>query len=77
MLQHRVKKWAKPEWDPDVLSYPVGQYESFIVGLRECEKMGSNIPCNRQGQKIIWDSLKLQNISVPSKRGSASRDMYV
>ena len=51
-LQGRVKKWAKPEWDPDILSHPVGLCESCRVGLQECERVDSNIPPNRQGQKI-------------------------
>ena len=66
-LQGRVKKWAKPEWDPDILSHPVGLCESCRVGLQECERVNSNIPPNRQGQKIKWDSFKLQDISLPSR----------
>ena len=58
-LQERVRKWAKPEWYPSILSYPTGVCCSCRRRLLDCEKMGSRVA------GVKWDAFQLQNISVP------------
>ena len=66
-IAERIKKWAKPEFDPEVLSFPLGLCCSCRRQLSESEKKGATSP----GVKAKWDDFKLQNIHIP--RGQEAR----
>ena len=61
----RIRKWAQPSWNPEVLSHPVGICESCRIGLLACERDQTISPKDRPGLKEKWDRLKLEDISVP------------
>ena len=64
VFEERIKRWAKPDWDPKVFSYPTGLCQSCRARLVECERhKGTDIP-GRPGLKDMWDNFKLQNIHV-------------
>ena len=67
MVANRIKKWVKPEFDPEVQSYPVGLCMTCRRQLSECEKLGVTSPAI----KAKWDAFKLQNIHIP--RGQDAR----
>ena len=51
-MANRVRKWAKPEFDPEVISFPLGLCKTCRVRLAECEKQGAASP----GIKATWDT---------------------
>ena len=40
-FEERIKKWAKPDWDPSVISHPTGICQGCRARLLECEKAGT------------------------------------
>ena len=60
-MADRVRKWAKPEFDPEVISFPLGLCKTCRVRLAEFEKQGAASP----GIKATWDNFMLKNIHVP------------
>ena len=40
MMVQRIRKWAKPEFDPTVLSYPLGLCATCKKDLSNCEVLG-------------------------------------
>ena len=41
MMAERVWKWAKPEFDVSVLSYPLGLCSAWRLNLSKCERLGA------------------------------------
>ena len=64
-IAERIRKWAKPEFDMAVLSYPLGLCSVCRVRLAECEHFGTNNLPNRPDTKEKWDAFQLQNIHIP------------
>ena len=60
-MANRVRKWAKPEFVPEVISFPLGLCKTCRVRLAECEKQVAASP----GIKATWDNFMLKNIHVP------------
>ena len=60
MIAERIRKWAKPEFNQTILSYPVGLCMTCRRQLSECEKLWVVIPAI----KAKWDAFKLQNIQI-------------
>ena len=64
-LEPLIRKWAQPNWDPDVISFPSGICETCRRLLFRCEKAGTTKLPNRQGIKAKWQSFLLLEIKVP------------
>ena len=60
-MANKFHKWAKPEFDPEVISFPLCLCKTCRVRLAECEKQGGN----GTGIKATWDNFMLKNIHVP------------
>ena len=60
-MANRVRKWAKPEFDPEVISFPLCLCKTCRVRLAECEKQGAT----GTGIKATWDNFIMKNIHVP------------
>ena len=67
-IVERIKKWAKPEFDPEVLSYPLGLCRTCRKQLTGCERLGVVSP----GLKAKWDAFKLQDIHIPRGQESST-----
>ena len=61
VMAERVLKWAKPEFDVSVLSYPLGLCSACQLNLSKCERLGAP----NQGAKATWDAFNLQKIYIP------------
>ena len=57
----RIQKWAKPEFNMTVMSYPLGLCSVCRVQLSECERLG--VVKTRVREK--WDQFRLQDIQIP------------
>ena len=66
-IAERIKKWAKPEFDPQVISFQLGLCETCRRQLSNCEKPGA-VSTKIQAK---LDDFKLQNIHIP--RGQEAR----
>ena len=66
-----IVEHAKPEYTPDVASFPLGVCMRCTVNLNRCEK---KVDGKKQGPnkaiKAIWDGFKLQNIYIPRGQDS-------
>ena len=69
VLGSLIKKWAQPNWNPEVVSYPSGICETCRKQLINCEKRPS---LEGSGSRERWQAFKLENISVT--RGQLSQD---
>ena len=61
VMAERVLKWAKPEFDVSVLSYPLGLCSACWLNLSKCERLGAP----NHGAKATWDDFNLQQIYIP------------
>ena len=64
-IGEKIRKWAQPNWSPDVVSFPAGICEQCRVHLTYSEKNNSSDLPGRPGTKERWASFKLENITVP------------
>ena len=71
MIAKRIVEHAKPEFTPEVASFPLGVCQRCILNLNCCEK---KIDGKKQGPnkgiKAIWDGFKLQDIYIPRGQDS-------
>ena len=61
----QVKAWAKPDFDQNVLSHPLGLCSQCRVRVSECA--AKKAPPTRPGIKAKWAEFKLQNIFIPAR----------
>ena len=66
----QVIKWAKPEFDPSVLSHPLGLCSQCRVRVSECA--ARKAPPTRPGIKAKWAEFQLQNIHIPRAQQAQS-----
>ena len=64
-LGSKIRKWAQPEWNCDVVSHPNGICETCRRLLTFCEKEGSIELVERPGATQRWKNFQLSNITVP------------
>ena len=66
-----IVEHAKPEYTPEVASFPLGVCQRCIINLNHCEK---KVDGKKQGPnkfiKAIWDGFKLQDIYIPRGQDS-------
>ena len=63
-LGERIRKWAQPTWNADVVSHPVGICDTCRSRLLDCEREQTVNLKGRPGTQLRWSSFKLEDISV-------------
>ena len=70
-IAEEIREHAKPEFTPDVASYPLGVCQRCRLNLIRCEKKVDGKKTGpSKGIKEIWDSFKLQKIYIPRNQDS-------
>ena len=70
-IAKEIREHAKPEYTPEVASFPLGICQRCRFNLIECEKKREGIKQGpSKGIKAIWDSFKLQKIHIPRNQDS-------
>ena len=70
-IAKEIREHAKPEFNPDVASFPLGICQRCRFNLIQCEKkVGGKKKGPTAGIKAIWDSFNLQNIHIPRNQDS-------
>ena len=65
MLGSRIRKWAQPVWNPNVVSHPNRICETCRWLLTFCEMEESSELVERPGATQRWRNFHLSNITVP------------
>ena len=68
VMVERIRRWAKPEFNPVVLSFPLGLCATCRKDLSTCEALGSV----KESVKQKWASFKLQNICIPRGQSAST-----
>ena len=63
-LGERIRKWAQPTWNADVVSHPVRIFDTRRSRLLDCEREQTVNLKGRPGTQLRWSSFKLEDISV-------------
>ena len=64
-LGDRIRKWAQPSWNEDVVSHPVGICKACRQSLYLCDKQKSTHLTDRPGVTGRWQAFKLEEVVVP------------
>ena len=67
-----IRKYAHPEYESSVESYPLGLCGGCKAALYKCRKAEEKGESAEDKKKAVWDTFKLQQIRVPRVNGDCA-----